>query len=401
MISQRIYEEVDLIHFRSVCSTWRSSSVPKHHRNFRFQFPLLKFPFNPDFINRNKSFCYITKQNIFLIKPPQQEQTLNLRPSLIRICQNARGKSKLYHPLLQNGDKFLYNFVLDFNKLSILHLGSNFFMIDFDFTFNDKLYNPDYYMYPKKVVVVTCHGKKPLIVGTLTSPPQPLLVKCGDEKWKVIPDMSTKFGDICLFKGQPYAVDKIGKTVVVGPDSSVQLVAEPLVGGGDMKFLVESEEDLLLADVYDCLCTDLLDPDLKDPVRIDLFKLNEKEKKWVKLTSLGDRILFLGLGLVCSFSACASDLCVAKGNSVIFNNYIFESYRPFGFQCKQYVLDLDQGRHSLLSDCPEYSNLLWPPAEWIRPRYQGLDWGRNKKLGIYSMDDNIFFPIERFSLSFN
>jgi len=125
-------------------------------------------------------------------------------------------------------------------------------------------------------------------------------MKCGDEKWKVIPDMSTKFEDICLFKGQPYAVDKIGKAVVVGLDSSVQLMDEPLVGGGDMKFLVESEGDLLLVDVYDCLFNDLCNPDHNDRVRIDLFKLNEKEKKWVKLTSLGDRVLFLGLGLVCS-----------------------------------------------------------------------------------------------------
>jgi hypothetical protein len=157
---------------------------------------------------------------------------------------------------------------------------------------------------------------------------------------------------------------------VVGPDSCVQLVAEPLVDGGNMKFLVESEGDLLLADVYDCLCIDLNDPDLNNSVRIDLFKLNEKEKKWVKLTSLGDRVLFLRLGLVCSFSACASDLCVAKGNSVIFNNYIFESHRQFDYKCKEYVLDLNQGRHSLLSDYPEYSNLFWPPPEWFRPRYQ-------------------------------
>jgi len=243
-------------------------------------------------------------------------------------------------------------------------------MIDFDFTFDDKLYNPHDYMYPKKVVVVTCHGKKLLIVGTLTSPPQPLLLKYGDEKWKVIPDMSTKFGDICLFKGRAYAVDKIGKTVVVGPDSSVQLVVGPLVGGGNIKFLVESEGDLLLADVYDCLCSDLYNHDHNDRVRIDLFKLNEKEKKWVKLTSLGDRVLFLGLGLVCSFSASASDLWVAKGNFVIFNNYIFESHRSFQYKCKEHVLDLDQGRHSLLSDCPEYSNLFWPPPKWIQPRYQ-------------------------------
>ena len=46
----------------------------------------------------------------------------------------------------------------------------------------------------------------------------PVLLNCGDEKWKVIPDMSAKFGDIFLFKGRPYAVDKTGKTIMVGLD---------------------------------------------------------------------------------------------------------------------------------------------------------------------------------------
>ena len=178
----------------------------------------------------------------------------------------------------------------------------------------------------------------------------------------MIPDMSMKFEDKCVFKGRPYAIDKIGKTIMIGPDSSVQLVVEPLVGGGSMKFLVESEGDLLLADVYDCLCIDL-----NDPVRIDLFKLNEKEKKWVKLTSLGDRVLFLGLGLVCSFSISASDLCVSKGNCVIFDADIFESMSS---ECELYVLDLDEGQLSLLDDNPEYSNLFWLPQTWIRARYQ-------------------------------
>jgi hypothetical protein len=63
---------------------------------------------------------------------------------------------------------------------------------------------------------------------------------------------------------------------------------------------------LLLTDVYECLCLGFPG---HDPVRIDLFKLNEKDNKWINLTGLGDMALFLGL--VCSFSA--SDLCVAKG----------------------------------------------------------------------------------------
>jgi hypothetical protein len=159
-----------------------------------------------------------------------------------------------------------------------------------------------------------------------------------------------KFGDICLFKGRPYAVNIIGETVMVGSDSNVHLVAEPLVGDGNQKFLAESDGDLLLADVHGFT------------LRVDLFKLNEKEKKWVKLTSLRDRVLFLGLK--CSFSASTSDLYVAKGNCVIISDDILRGVservkRPI------HVLDLDKGQLFPLSDYPEYSDLFWPPPKWI------------------------------------
>ena len=82
--------------------------------------------------------------------------------------------------------------------------------MDFDFKLNRQLIKRQEYMYLKKAVAVACHGEKPLVVGMLASPPHPLLMKCGFENWKVIPDMSMKFGDICTFKGRSYAVDKIG-----------------------------------------------------------------------------------------------------------------------------------------------------------------------------------------------
>ncbi|AES58689.1 F-box protein At2g17036 [Medicago truncatula] len=160
--------------------------------------------------------------------------------------------------------------------------------------------------------------------------------------------MSVYLGDICVFKGRPYAVDKTGWTVGFGPedDSTVRLVAESLVGGGDIKFLVESKGDLLLIDVYE----HRFDDD-RGCVRIDLFKLNAREKKWVKLANLGDTVLFLGL--FWSFSASALDLCVHKGNCVIIMDNIFTRVR-----CKSSFLDWDDGRLLPLSDYPEYFELF-------------------------------------------
>ncbi|XP_024641451.1 uncharacterized protein [Medicago truncatula] len=70
-----------------------------------------------------------------------------------------------------------------------------------------------------------------------------------------------------------------------------------------MKFLVESEGDLLLVDVYECIRTGFPD---HDPVRIHVFKLNEK-----KLTSLGDKICTLDkIHVFCTWIKVDFHLCL-------------------------------------------------------------------------------------------
>jgi len=354
LISERIDSELDLTRFRSVCSNWRSSSIPNHHPNSTIEFPLFKAPFLSDSINNITSFCKLFKHSFFLIKPPlqQQQQTL-VQPWLIRITQTSSDKNRLIHPFLthqyQSPYPFHFPHALNFSELSVRHLGSGFINAE-----PEPLKH--FYMQPEKVVSVTCQGKKPIVLATLHSifTPVPLLLKCGDDNWKVIPDILTFSLDVCLFKGWPYVVDKVGQTITFGPDDlTVQLVAEPFVdgAGGKVKFLVENEGDLLLVDIYEIFLSYYLD---EDALRIYVYRLDEKEKKWVSLTSLGDRVLFLGNG--CSFSASASDLCVAKGNCIIFIDYMKNG------NC---VFHLDQDRLSPLSDYPEYFNLFWPPPEWI------------------------------------
>jgi hypothetical protein len=384
-ISECIDNEIDLIRFRSICSTWRSSSIPNHHTNILpFKFPLLRYVLNTesdsdedfsdsiydyeffDINDANFPFSYLSKRSIFLIKPPQQQQqdqTL-IRPWLVRITQNSTGKTKIFQPNTAFDSIFLpihYSNMFDFNELSILHIGTDFIIDKDDVTFPDTDYlNPD------AVLAVTCNGKKPLVLGALCFvTPRPMLFRGNDERWIPIYS-STYYGDICVFKGRIYAVNVFGRTVLVGPESSVELV-QPSVADATQKLLVESEGKLLLVNMHDSYPNffgiDLFQLDEKENKWVRLMDFDEKKNEWVKLRDIGDRVLFLGSG--CSFSAYASELSLPKGNCVVFIDDSVLCIGNVGHgNC---VFHLDQDRLSHMSEYPEYFNLFYPP-EWILKR---------------------------------
>ncbi|MCH82460.1 F-box protein [Trifolium medium] len=348
LISQRLDSELYLLRFRSVCSTWRSSSsIPKHHPNYLS----LKLP---EFYNNDPNPpCHISKHNIFLIKPPQHQQTLHhRRPWLIRIGPDPDGKIQLWHPFsLRPHIPFHFpHHVLDFNQLSVFHLGHLFLLSE-----------ANRQIHSAKLLVAPRQEKQPLFMVTFNCFGELTLFRCGDERWTIIQGMATSaHGDICIFKGRPCAVDYDGYTVMFEPDLSHHLIAEPLLDeeGVHTKFLLQSECELLLVDCYAC---DSGFSIKNGDVRIAVFRLDEKEKKWVKLTSLGDRVLFLGNRYM--FSASASELGFAKGNCVIYTDDVFKGLDDMEYGMS--VFQLDQNRVSPLSDYPDYLKLFWPPPEWI------------------------------------
>jgi hypothetical protein len=177
--------------------------------------------------------------------------------------------------------------------------------------------------------------------------------------------MPTPYDDVCVFNGRPIAVDNNGRAVRVGPDLCLDLVAEA-VFGGDKKFLVESDGELLLVDKYlSCVGNCILSADGVDEigverdVRFDVFRLDEKEKKWVEVRNLGDRVLFLGED--CVFSASCNGN--GDGNCVIFMDDAYRNCHSAELGISVY--HLDQRRISPLSDFPCYSKLFWPPPAWV------------------------------------
>ncbi|MCH89882.1 F-box SKIP23-like protein [Trifolium medium] len=187
----------------------------------------------------------------------------------------------------------------------------------------------------------------------------------------IMPEMPPKpYTDVCVFNGRFIAVDSTGRTAAVGPDLSLDLVAEA-VFGGDTKILVEGDGELLLVDKYLKPCMNgemslegqgVYEVTIIDSaVRFVVFRLDEKEKKWVELTNLGDRVLFLGEN--CAFSISASDLGMENGNCVIFIDNVhlfFHSTEP-----EISVFWLDKRQISPLSDFPCCSKLFWPPPQWV------------------------------------
>ncbi|RHN66228.1 putative F-box domain-containing protein [Medicago truncatula] len=138
LISQFIDNEIDLIRFRSICSNWRSSSIPNHHRQTSpILFPLVHDSRNyhlsekeiiDSLNNTNSTFYYLSKRTLVLVRPPQHGKTpIHRRPWLIRVTQNSHGKTKFFDPFISSYRRGqeqtpIPPHVLDFNKLSILYL---------------------------------------------------------------------------------------------------------------------------------------------------------------------------------------------------------------------------------------------------------------------------------------
>uniref|UniRef100_A0A0V0HRT6 Putative ovule protein n=1 Tax=Solanum chacoense TaxID=4108 RepID=A0A0V0HRT6_SOLCH len=92
-----------------------------------------------------------------------------------------------------------------------------------------------------------------------------LCFKSGDEKWTTLKDRSAKIVDIIVYRGNFYAVDTYGETIMYDPSSfnetnvssNVKGLSSSIFNGwGSKKRLVESGGELFLVDMF-------LDTDVK------------------------------------------------------------------------------------------------------------------------------------------
>ncbi|XVF45601.1 hypothetical protein PTKIN_Ptkin02bG0219400 [Pterospermum kingtungense] len=182
--------------------------------------------------------------------------------------------------------------------------------------------------------------------------------RSGEKEWGVLENVGVDVADIISFNGKFYVIERNGRTMVV--DQSLKVTFLQHVGSAaSRKYLVQSAYNLLTVEMLflpssdsDDALTPVNSPLRDTVVGFRIFRLDEEAEKWDKMESLGDQILFLGLHQ--SISASAYELYWGKGNLIFYSSdeHLF-------------VFDLDTATACPLEKCPAYSNLFWPPPEWV------------------------------------
>uniref|UniRef100_A0A7N0U5A6 F-box domain-containing protein n=1 Tax=Kalanchoe fedtschenkoi TaxID=63787 RepID=A0A7N0U5A6_KALFE len=387
-IAESLDAPFDILRFRSVCSAWRSTVLPKPRRLPK-PFPLLP----PGGVSDTTWGFLLSKRTIYRISNPAPHSDEGY-DWIVKIEEDVPDRMHLLNPL--SGVRFKplpssFARNLDMLKFRVSELGQEYVMRYVDYRRFANSLGEASSLYMEKVVFR--HDGNPSLSAECTEAASTsfsaaagfqlltihisgrlAMFKSGDKKWRVIKEMQSPYDDVKLFRGHFYAVDNNGRTVMVESASKIELVAGS-VFGGDKKYLVESLGRLLLVDMY--LTMDVEEGPEDDGeeqflrslneriVRFKVYRLAENERKWEELESLGDQILFLGEN--CTFAVSAADLSGYEGNCIyILNCTNGGDDSTEGFHATDIgVYHLNSSKIKPLTSESEHWKLFWPPPAWV------------------------------------
>ncbi|CAN0845662.1 F-box protein SKIP23 [Linum grandiflorum] len=386
-ITKRMDTSTDLLRFRSVCSTWRSSVVPRARR-LSSAFQILP---NDGIANTSFGF-YLSKRIVYLIGLPNSPHLGNW---LVKIEEDVPERKRLVNPLSRcplKSDALPKNFprVLDLRKVMVKELGQEYVLHHISYRPNATSFTDAGNLYMEKVVMMWLDELNSesefseFMLLTIHVSGKLAIFKSGDRRWTIIGEMDSPYDDVVVHKGKLFGVDNTGKVVSVGKDADLTVAANP-VFGGDKKYLVQSKGELLLVDMYLSIDTGDDNSDTGEEfmehlaqymrertVRFKVYKLDEEQKTWVEVGSLPDTVLFLGDDS--TFAASSSDLYGGNGNCIFFVDNFFYA-REIGGLAKEDdgmwaardigVFELETGCIGPLVNYPEYYKIFWPPPGWL------------------------------------
>ncbi|KAK8567932.1 hypothetical protein V6N13_105877 [Hibiscus sabdariffa] len=352
LIAKRLEAGFDVLRFRSVCSSWRSSVPPRLDPHL---LPIY-LPYSRRLSSYHHRRIHITRNTFYLIRLSHGNKAQAPACWFVKIRDRTDGvKMQLLDPFSDYNPKPLpENFpkVLDLSNVQVLELGHEYIG-----QYKALIDHPSahiYRDYRKKVVLLRSNSdSNDFMILTFF---QCLAVRrSGEEEWVMLENVKD-ISDIISFNGKFYAIDYEGRTTVIDQSLNVSFLQQHAGTSRSRKFLVKSVDDLLAVER-------LLNPvvhssggPMSNCSGFRVFRMNEEEQKWDEMKSLRDRILFLGYRQ--AISAPASEFCSGKGNLVFY----LKGFSACGLMR---VFDLETGTASPLENWPAYCDLFWPSPQWV------------------------------------
>ncbi|KAJ4841614.1 hypothetical protein Tsubulata_004904 [Turnera subulata] len=370
MIGKCLDSRVDVLRFRSVCTSWRAT-IPLPSFDQEIPPVILKLP-RPISAESILSHTTICRLEILHQNPAASSPVLPSKPCwLTEVEETRRGQLQLLHPVshqeLVSRSPIELN-LLDFHFVPVIKAfrvtwgnGVSVFGVNkvVLFPFSASCNKDEF------GILAIYHGGK---LGYW---------KYGDKEWTLLDDTNFEYDDIIAYKEQFYVVDRWGTVSWIDSALKVVQYSPSLYGCGGKKNLVESCGDLYVVDRY-------LDGRVKAvedyenvvaagrnnpygasryrktfPKAFDfrVYRLDE-DWGWVDVKSLGDRVFFLGND--CSFSVSSRDFYGGKGNCIYFtDDDNFTGARLSDASIG--VFQLGEGIIEKPATLPEYCDIFWPP----------------------------------------
>ncbi|KAF3956122.1 hypothetical protein CMV_018730 [Castanea mollissima] len=262
-IGKNLDTRIDIIRFRSVCNTWRSSIA--HFLSYSPRFPLI-FPTPYPASTPIRTPAYLCQSTIYRLQSLNPSSTSSNKAWLIKVEQdsNSGGKFRLFDPISNRRTRYpIPNKTLNLFDSRVVELtkaytlryqfraGSSTSTNEIDqvlSVFDTSIFGVNKVVMFPDSPWTNVNASAAFVIfndGKLG------FAKSGDEELILVDRESFDYDDIIVYKGQFYVINSLG--IVSWIDhSSLKLVQflPPLCGLGSQKHLVESCGALYVVDRY-------------------------------------------------------------------------------------------------------------------------------------------------------
>ncbi|KAL7244724.1 hypothetical protein ACSBR2_000149 [Camellia fascicularis] len=369
-IAEKLTIHIDYIRFRAVCVNWRSSS-PNTPHHLPCQLPWLMLPQCRTHQTHRRGFFRLSANKVHFLNLPE--------------ASHHRRRCGSSHGWLVILDESPAVFLLNPLTRAMVHLPPlSAFPNVVDFNFYDvgreyllRATNGDTYTcnlkdmrdsFIKKVILSSSPSSSHnyIALAILNQTGDLAFRKNGEQSWRFIENTQSYCEDAIYWNGLFYAVNKFGEIAVCdvhGPSPRVSIIGTPRQIGGDIQYLVSSSEELLLVTRY----LDEFNDDQPDimfrTMQFRVYTLDLSGPKWDRVTSLGDRMLFLGENS--SLALSAPDFPGCKGNCIYYtDDYAESNYDGISGDHDLGVYNLEDGSIESLPCYPRNSNSA---PIWVTP----------------------------------